>query len=143
MTHKPTDATRATVSALVSFGVPQEEIGSFMDISDDTLRKYYSAELKRASVERNAAVASFLFRSASGATLSQGASYSDCLKAAFFWLKTRANWRETQHVELTGAQGGPIQTVDLSKVSTEALLELSKAIADAATTDNDGGRRLN
>jgi hypothetical protein len=48
-----------------------------------------------------------------------------------------------QHVELTGADGGPIQTVDLSGVSTEALLELSKAISDATPKDNDGRSRLN
>lgn len=48
-----------------------------------------------------------------------------------------------QSVEVTGADGGPIQTVDLSKLSTEALLELSKAIADAAPEDHDRAPRLN
>ena len=48
-----------------------------------------------------------------------------------------------QSVEVTGADGGPIQTVDFSKLSTEALLELSKAIADAAPEDHDRAPRLN
>lgn len=143
MTHKPTDATRSTVSALVAFGVPQEEIGSYMGISDDTLRKYYAPELARAAVERNAVVASFLYNSASGKTIASGASYSDCLRAAMFWLKTRANWNETEKVEITGANGGPVQTLDFSKLSTDLLLELSKAITDADPEDHDGGPRLN
>ena len=94
MTHCPTQETRAQVYALSSFGVNQDTIGDFLDISDDTLRKYYSEELKRASVDRNAEVAAFLFRSANGSTLTEGASYADCLKAAMFWMKTRAGWRE-------------------------------------------------
>lgn len=110
MTHIPTDEIRAQVFALVSFGVNQDEIGAFIGISDDTLRKHYAAELARASVDRNAQVASFLFRSASGASIPEGASYSDCLKAAMFWMKTRAGWRETSAVELSGQGGGPIQT---------------------------------
>ena len=48
-----------------------------------------------------------------------------------------------QSVEITGADGGPIQTVDYSKLSTEALLELSKAMIHAAPEDNDSGPRLN
>lgn len=60
------------------------------------------------------------------------------------WLgKQLLGQRDRQHVELTGAKGGPIQRVDLSKVSTEALLELSKAIADATPQDHDGRQRLN
>ena len=44
---------------------------------------------------------------------------------------------------VTGANGGPVQTVDYSKLSTDLLLELSKAITDAAPQDHDGGPRLN
>ncbi len=103
--HKPTAEMRAQVFALSSFGVTQNDIGRFLDVSDDTLRKHYAAELDRAAIDRNAEVAAFLFRSASGATVSEGASYSDCLKAAMFWLKTRAQWRETSVVEGPGDAG--------------------------------------
>jgi tRNA threonylcarbamoyladenosine modification (KEOPS) complex Cgi121 subunit len=48
-----------------------------------------------------------------------------------------------QSVEITGANGGPVQTLDFSKLSTDLLLELSKAITDAAPEDHDGGPRLN
>lgn len=106
--HQPSDETRAQVFALSSFGVNQDEIGKFLGISDDTLRKHYAAELDRASVERNAEVAAFLFRSASGSTIADGASYSDCLKAAMFWLKTRAQWRETNNLQLGNDPENPL-----------------------------------
>jgi len=105
MTHKPNDETRAQVFALSSFGVTQEDIGGFIGISDDSLRKFYEPEIARAKVERNAEVAAFLFRSANGSTIAQGASYSDCLKAAMFWLKTRAQWKETSVVDNTSSDG--------------------------------------
>ena len=99
--HEPTDETRAQVFALSSFGVKQDDISEFLGLSDDTLRKHYADELRRAKVERNAEVAAFLFRSANGSTIEDGASYSDCLRAAMFWMKTQGGWRETQQVDHT------------------------------------------
>lgn len=50
--------------------------------------------------------------------------------AAIFWLKNRrpAQWREMKALEVTGADGGPIQskvTVDASKLSDTQLRALS------------------
>lgn len=103
--HVPTDETRAQVFALSSFGVTQDDIGGFLGLSDDTLRKHYKAELDRASIDRNAQVAAFLYTSASGAAIDKGASYSDCLKAAMFWLKTRAQWSERHDINHTSSDG--------------------------------------
>ena len=48
--------------------------------------------------------------------------------SAIFYLKTQAGWRETSRTEITGANGGPIEgTIDVTKLSTEALKELSRA----------------
>ena len=49
--------------------------------------------------------------------------------AMIFWLKNRQSdkWREMKAVELTGANGGPVQTkttIDASKLSTSTLEEL-------------------
>jgi len=114
MTHKPTEETRAQVFALSSFGITQEHIGSFVGLSDDTLRKFYREELDKASIDRNAEVAAFVFRSANGSTISEGASYSDCLKAAMFWLKTRARWSEN-----------PAPEADASAALSDALTNLA------------------
>jgi len=142
MTHKPTDEIRAQVFALSSFGVTQEDIGKFIGISDDTLRKNYSSELDRAAIDRNAEVAAFLFRSANGSTLAEGASYSDCLKAAMFWMKTRAQWRETAQVEHSGPGGGPIQTEDVTRdaeLFARRISSLAARHAASGTGEDDPG----
>ncbi|WP_313349369.1 hypothetical protein [Paracoccus sp. (in: a-proteobacteria)] len=50
------------------------------------------------------------------------------LAAIIFYLKTQAGWRETNRMEVSGPEGGPVQTLDVSKLSTEALKELTGAI---------------
>lgn len=35
--------------------------------------------------------------------------------SAIFYLKTQAGWRETNRTEVTGANGGPIQTEDVTR----------------------------
>lgn len=97
--HKPTDKTRAEVSALASFGIPQDDIGAYIGISHTTVRKYYGDEIKVATIKANANVAKFLYKLASGAAMGDGATYGDCKTAAMFWLKTRAGWRETERIE--------------------------------------------
>jgi hypothetical protein len=118
------------VFALSSFGVKQEDIGGFIGISDDTLRKHYPSELAKASVERNAEVAAFLFKSASGSSLAEGASYNDCLKAAMFWLKTRAKWRETSNLDHTSSDGS--MTPRAARELTDAELERIAASDDSS-----------
>lgn len=97
--HQPSDKTRAQVEALVACGIPQEEIGNLLGISVPTLGKHYEAELRDGLVKANARVANNLFRMATG----QG---REALGAACFWLKTRAGWRETMHVNHGGHDGG-------------------------------------
>lgn len=106
--HDPTDELKAKVSALKSFGVPEEEIATYIGISDMTLRKYYAEVLDKANIERNLKVAGFLYRAASGQAVDDGASYSDCIRAAMFYAKTRMQWRETNHVSVTDGEGGDL-----------------------------------
>ena len=49
------------------------------------------------------------------------------IAAMIFFLKTQAGWRETAQVELTGGQGGPLQTLDVTGFSTATLEELANA----------------
>lgn len=99
--HEPTPETRAQVSALYSYGIPQEEIAGFIGVDAKTLRKHYRHELDTAHVKANAAVGKFLYQNASGQTLKDGASHSDCVRAAMFWAKTRMGWKETQGIDHT------------------------------------------
>ena len=103
--HEPTPETRAQVSALYSYGIPQEEIAGFIGVDAKTLRKHYRHELDTAHVKAHAAVGKFLYQNATGATLGSGATHSDCVRAAMFWAKTRMGWRETQDVNHTSDDG--------------------------------------
>lgn len=103
--HAPTPESRAQVSALYSYGITQEEIARFLSIDPKTLRLHYRDELDSAHVKANAKVGQFLFQNASGATLANGATHSDCVRAAMFWAKTRMGWRETNGIDLTSSDG--------------------------------------
>lgn len=104
-THVPTEKTRAEVFALSSYGVPISEIALFLGIKPTTVRNHYREELDLAHVKRNAKVGEFLFQNATGATLENGASYSDCIRAAMFWAKTRMGWRETSNLDHRSGDG--------------------------------------
>lgn len=87
--HEPTDKTRRQVEAMSSYGIPQEEIAKVIDIDPKTLRKHYRRELDIAETKANAMVA--------------GKLYENCMSgkeaSIFFWLKTRAGYKEVTKVE--------------------------------------------
>ena len=103
--HKPTDNTKSEVSALASFGIPQDEIAAYLGISKPTLAKHYEEELKLSSIKANANVGKFLYNMASGNAMSEGASFGECSRAAMFWAKTRMGWRETTHIDHSNTDG--------------------------------------
>ena len=125
--HKPTDKTRAEIVALRSYGVPIKEVAAYIGIDDKTLYKYYKDELDNSAIKANANVGKFLYQAASGQALATGATYSDCVRAAMFWAKTRMGWKETNVQEHTGANGKPLihsakeMTTDELKAELEAL----------------------
>jgi hypothetical protein len=127
--HKPTDQTRSEVSALSSFGIPQEDIASYIGISHPTLRKHYGEELKVSSIKANAAVGKYLYRLASGMALrdeQNPASHSECSRSAMFWAKTRMGWRETTAHDHTSSD----------RSMTPQPSEIIIRAADAKTSDD-------
>lgn len=84
--HVPTDENRVKVSALASFGITQRKIAKYIGISETTLKKYYQEELDLAAVDKIVAVANALYHNA----VDKGN-----VTAQIFFLKTRAQWRET------------------------------------------------
>lgn len=123
--HKPTVETMAQVEALSGYGVRHDEIALYLDIDPKTLRKYYREQLDKGTIKANAGIARSLHKQATEGNVA----------AAIFWLKARAGWREKQEVELTGPGGGPIQTLDTSRLSDAALQEL----LSVRRTEADGG----
>jgi len=116
--HQPTDKTRAEIVALRSYGVPIKEVAAYIGIDDKTLYKYYKDELENSAIKANANVGKFLYQAASGQALTTGATYSDCVRAAMFWAKTRMGWKETnaQEEENKEAKNNPKNTITINVV---------------------------
>ena len=129
--HQPTPETRAEVSALKSFGVNLDDISKYIGIDRKTLSKHYADEIDKAQIKANLTVAKFLFNAASGRAIEDGASYTDCLRSAMFWAKTRMEWRETtpaspisgdtepQSLNITFSIAEPVADIRITK-STDA-----------------------
>ena len=117
--HQPTDKTRAEIIALRSYGVPIKEVAAYIGIDDKTLYKYYREELENSATKANANVGKFLYQAASGQALTTGATYSDCVRAAMFWAKTRMGWKETNVQEVKMADE-PIAKVQIEVISANA-----------------------
>ena len=117
--HQPTEKTRAEIIALRSYGVPIKEVAAYIGIDDKTLYKYYREELENSAIKANANVGKFLYQAASGQALTTGATYSDCVRAAMFWAKTRMGWKETNVQEVKMADE-PISKVTIEVISANA-----------------------
>lgn len=102
--YEADEKTRAQVKMLAAMGIPDYDIAKVIGLSGPTMRKYYMAELETGHIEANAQVAQSLFKQATN-------KEKPNVSAAIFWLKCRAEWRETTAVELTGKDGGPMETV--------------------------------
>lgn len=88
------------VSVMTALGMSPREISDILLIEDKLLKMYYKRELAGASPYVNLAVAKRALE------MAMSGQHPDMTK---FWLKSRAGWRETNTVELTGKDGGPIE----------------------------------
>src|SRR5688500_20282368 len=111
--HAPDPGSRRQVEAMAAYGIPETDISRVAGIDSKTLRKHYRDELDLGTTKANAQVAGFLFNSARNGNVS----------AQIFWLKTRAQWKETpsEHRHM-----GAFATLDVREMSDEAL-EIGRA----------------
>lgn len=98
--HLPNADTRIKVYTLAVVGTRHEDIATVLNISHDTLVKYYKEELDKGRIEANASVAETLFKQAKEGNTT----------AMIFWLKSRAKWKETSQHEISGnPDGSPVE----------------------------------
>lgn len=97
--YEPTEEGRKLARTLSAVGIPFEDIAAKLEISSDTLVKYYKADLDAGRIDANAAIGQTLFQQAKNGNTA----------AAIFWLKTRARWKETHTLEHSGPDGAPIE----------------------------------
>lgn len=93
--HEPTAQSRQIVQLHATIGTSQEVIADILGIDAKTLRKHYRTELDHATAQANATIGGALFNKAKGGDTA----------AMIFWMKTRAQWRETQVVDNTSSDG--------------------------------------
>jgi uncharacterized OsmC-like protein len=97
----PSPEQARQVATMSCLGLTDKAIGQVLNIDLKTLKFYYTKELKTSGPLANAMVARVAL------SMAMDGQHADMTK---FWLKTRANWKETSAVELTGKDGAPIET---------------------------------
>lgn len=124
--HEPTPEQRQIVQLHSTIGTPQDQIAAIIGIDPKTLRLHYRDELDLASAKANATIGGALFNKAkSGDTA-----------AMIFWMKTRAGWRETNVLEMSGKDGKPIEaTLNVRGLSDATLREIIEAAGEATEAD--------
>jgi len=125
------------------YGIPQEEIARVIGIQEKTLRKHYREELDTAATKANAKVAESLYKKATG-WKRNGAPEDERMPpdttAAIFWAKTRMKWKDTSALEVTGADGGPIQTEEVTardRIRSRIASLAARSAEDADTEQSD------
>ena len=125
-----TDDERAQVEALAAY-LTQDQIADYLGITRPTLAAIFgrdedvSLRYKRGKAKAIGDVASGLLKKAR-----EGDNAS-----MFFYLKTQAGWRETNAVEMSGPNGGPIESKDVSAL--DAINSRLARIAAAEETARD------
>lgn len=121
----PTDKQRETVKNMTALGARQDDICILLDIDEKTLRKHFRRELDTGLIQANMAV---------GATLFKMATSGQVPSATFFWMKTRAGYKETNVHEHTGKDGAPIEYKKIQDMTDDELLAIA-AGGGAGTSD--------
>ena len=104
--HIVNDQTRKLVESSSGLGLPHEQIAILVGIDDKTLRKHYRAELDMGKAKANGQIAKTLFSKAIAGDTS----------SLIWWTKAQMRWSETVKNELTGADGEPLQGIQVSFV---------------------------
>ena len=100
------------VEQMTALGASTADISAILRIEKKLLEKYYKYEIQTASARINNNVAKVALQQALCGALPQSTQ---------FWLKTRAGWKETKTVEMTGQGGGPIQFAEVKQRMIEAI----------------------
>ena len=106
ITHKPSTETKKLVESSSGLGLPHESIAVLVGIDDKTLRKHYRQELDMGKAKANGQIAKTLFTKATGGDTT----------ALIWWTKTQMRWSETVKQEITGADGEPLQGIQVTFV---------------------------
>jgi hypothetical protein len=119
----PTPAQAREVSVMACLGLEAKDIALVLNVELKLLKKYYAKELTVSNHIPNVMVAKVALE------MAMSGRNPDMTK---FWLKSRAKWKETAAIELTGKDGGPMETVT-AKDRLKLALEQQAAVVGAGT----------
>jgi hypothetical protein len=146
---------------LCLLGATDKQLADFFEVSEQTLNAWKKARpeflesLKRGKDQADATVAQSLYRRALGYSHDAVKIFNDQGKplvvphtehyppdttACIFWLKNRQKdkWSDKQDHEVTGKDGGPIQTEDVS--ARELIAGRIAGIAERRGTEGGSGK---
>lgn len=131
---QPSDEQRSKVRTYAkTFPVHGEHfIARLIGVSRDTLRRHFADDLELGRAEMLASVGSQMITRALNA---ESESAKGDLDAQKFILARLGGW--STKVEMTGKDGRPMETVDLSGMTPAALREYGRQAAIAAGQDPD------
>lgn len=109
---EPTDEQRKMVKTLAGVGVPQEQIAAIIGITDDTLRKHFEVETQVGKAMAHSNMAQAIYQKA----------IKGSERMMIFFAKTQMKWKETDALEVTGKDGGPLKIEQEYKQSLAKLL---------------------
>lgn len=124
---RPSAEQARQVSILACLGIDPKDIAMVVNIEEPLLKLFYARELKVQLNLANAMVA----RRALGMALD--GRHPDMTK---FWLKTRAGWKETSAVEVSGKNGGPVE-ISSAKARLKTMCGLDDEPEDVPYKDEE------
>jgi len=146
--YVPTDADRQKVRMMAGVaGLGRDIIGKIMGVSGDTILRHFAAELEIADAEATVKVAGSVFKTACDR------EHKDHMRAAEFWLRTRARWSTTDVLEVRAkivANQSPmlasLSTLDLDQLRSleqiTAVLYESTQSTEEAAEEAEGPREV-
>lgn len=126
-TH-PNEETATKVRMLAAYGLTRTDILRVLPISKGTLYGQYAEQIKAGDAWGKMKLAEKGFQKAI-----QGKGDNQLL---IFLLRTRLQWSEPSKMTLTGPNDGPVQTVDLSRCTTEQLEQLKEIMRLTSKSDD-------
>ena len=132
--HEPTEQNRKTAEMLSGKGSTQEEIAALLDVSVETLVKYYRRDLKLGKAKANHKVARALWDKAISKTHPQSVT------AGIWWTKTQMSWKEPRQDIGVSTPDGPLESqVSIVDAVAEFDRRLAVRIASRKRREGDEG----
>lgn len=129
---------------LCLLGATDQEMADFFEVAVTNLREWFNrhpqfgAAVRAGKMAADMNVATSLYRNAIRGNV----------MAQMYWLnnRRRLNWRQRQDIEVTGANGGPVEVTSLSRIQSArhvafALAEGAELVKRTQQSGNAAGKK--